>query len=170
MQQSGGHLWVYSELGKGTTFKIYLPRAAAGAAGTAGTVASPAAPAIGGSETILLVEDELLVRSLASHLLERSGYHVLQAGDGDEALKLAAEHAGPIHLLLTDVVLPRRSGREVAEELAGTRPEMKVLYISGYTDDAVLRSGVLAEATAFLEKPFTSVRLAHKVRQVLDGK
>ena len=124
-----------------------------------------------GSETILLVEDEEPVRELVRKVLERNGYRILEARHGDEAIKICAQHnGGEISLLVTDVVMPRMSGREVAERLLVSHPKMKVLYLSGYTDDAVVRHGVLQSMTAFLQKPFTPDALAHKVREVLDSK
>ncbi|HEX6070625.1 MAG TPA: ATP-binding protein [Longimicrobiaceae bacterium] len=166
VQQSGGTIWVYSEVGKGTSFKIYLPRV--DAPQEAKTVV-PARPAEGGAETLLLVEDDPAVRALAMRLLERAGYTVIEASDGAEALRIAAAHAGVIDLLLTDAVMPRLGGRELAERLLDRRPGMAVLCMSGYTDDAVLRHGIINEGAAFLEKPFTPEGLLRKVRAVLDG-
>jgi CheY-like chemotaxis protein len=165
--QSGGHVGVYSEVGVGTTFRVYLPRAdgpASGSKSKAGALAPPR-----GTETVLLVEDDPGVRALTRHILAGCGYAVLEAGDGDEAARAAARHAGPIHLLVTDVVMPGRGGRAVAERLLERHPGLKVLYVSGYTDDAVVRHGVLHEVVNFLQKPFTPAALAHKVREVLDG-
>ena len=129
---------------------------------------STGAEARGGQETILLTEDAVDLRALAREVLTRRGYQVLDAADGAEALALAERHPGPIHLLLTDVVMPRVSGRELAEELTARHPGLKVLYMSGYTDDAVLRHGVLRSAVAFLQKPFGPGVLARKVREILD--
>jgi CheY-like chemotaxis protein len=120
-----------------------------------------------GTETILLVEDDAAVRSLTRHVLERADYAVLEAASGDEALELAAAYPSPIHLLVTDVVLPGMGGRQVAEALRELRPEIKVLYVSGYTDDSVVRHGVLQEEVQFLQKPFPPLALAKKVREVL---
>jgi CheY-like chemotaxis protein len=117
----------------------------------------------------LLVEDEEVVREMAREILEECGYQVLQAKDGDEALALAGQHDGEIHLMLTDVVMPRMSGRELAERLTPLRPDLKVLYMSGYTDDAIVQHGVLEQGTAFIGKPFSMEALARKVRETLDA-
>jgi CheY-like chemotaxis protein len=166
VQQSGGFLWVYSEPGRGTSFKIYLPRVDAAAEGVA---VAAGAPVGRGTETVLLAEDAAAVRAVAKQVLERQGYTVLEAPDGEVALHLAKRHSGPIHLLLTDVVMPGMSGRQLADQLAGARPDMRVLYASGYTDDSVVRHGVLEEGTPYLQKPFTPESLARKVRDVLDS-
>jgi PAS domain S-box-containing protein len=164
VQQSGGYIWLYSEPGAGTTFKIYLP-AVTGIAQTARKSAVPA----GGSETILLVEDDAGLRELARLILvTRGGYKVLESNGGKEARLFAEQYEGTIHLLLTDVVMPGINGRELSEALATLRPEMKILYMSGYTDDTVVRHGVLEERMAFLQKPFTAESLLCKVRDVLD--
>ncbi len=165
VQQSGGHVGVYSEQGYGTTFKVYFPR-------TDKAPESPRAPrpreTLHGSETILLVEDEDQVRAVASAILRRSGYHVLESSNGVDALVISDGFAKEIHLLLTDVVMPRMSGRKLAEAITLRRPEVRVLYASGYTDDAIVHHGVLAEGVAFLQKPFTPDVILRKVRQVLD--
>jgi PAS domain S-box-containing protein len=166
VKQSGGDIWVYSEPGGGATFKIYLPRVDE-------AVPPPEAqPELlegsGGVETILLVEDEVVVRALARQVLELNGYTVLEAGHGGEALLLGEQRQEPIHLLVTDVVMPHMSGREVARRLASLHPEMKVLYMSGYTDDAIVQHGVLEPGLFFLQKPFTPNALVKKVREVLD--
>jgi GAF domain-containing protein/CheY-like chemotaxis protein len=168
VKQSGGNIWVYSELGNGTTFKIYLPRIAD--AIEPGPVGSAVAAPLRGMETILLVEDEEAVRDLARDLLQARGYTVLEARDGAEALRVAEQHPGPIHLTLTDVVMPEMTGRQLAERLAVLRPAVKILYMSGYTDNAVVHHGVLDPGTEFLQKPFTAAVLARKVREVLDGR
>jgi PAS domain S-box-containing protein len=165
VQQAGGFIWVYSEPGHGTSFKIYLPEVDA-TAERAPAAAGGRVP--GGTETVLLVEDAAAVRAVAKQVLERQGYTVLEAADGAAALRLAQDHRGPIHLLLTDVVMPQVSGRELAERLAHLRPDTKVLYASGYTDDSVVRHGILESGTAYLQKPFTPESLARKVREVLD--
>src|SRR5438128_5165524 len=167
VKQSGGYIWVYSEAGHGTTVKIYLPR-------VPGVAESPVpAPepqqVRGGDETVLLVEDAAPVRTLARRSLEARGYRVLEAADGPSALQLSARHLDGIDILVTDVVMPGMSGRELAERLAPERPSMKVLYTSGYTDDAMVRQGVLSAGVAFLQKPFVPDTLARKVREVLDG-
>jgi two-component system, cell cycle sensor histidine kinase and response regulator CckA len=168
VKQSGGDVWAYSEPGKGTTFKIYLPRELLDIAATT-LKPSPEPTRATGTETILVVEDEEALRKVARRSLEAAGYTVLSAGDGEEALRIVAGHVGPLHLLLTDVVMPHMGGRLLAEELVRTRPDLRVLYMSGYTDDAVVRHGVLDSGTNFLAKPFTSTDLARKVREVLDG-
>jgi len=167
VKQSGGYIWVYSELGHGTTFKVYLPlvRNEAEKAATEKMVSGPAP----GTETILFVEDEESVRELVSEYLSARGYRVLEASDGLQALDLAEKHNGAIQLLITDVVMPRLSGRELATRLSAKRPGMRVLYISGYTDDSIFRHGVLEGGMAFLQKPFNLKSIAQKVREVLDG-
>jgi signal transduction histidine kinase len=167
VKQNDGYIWCYSEVGHGTTFKIYLPHADEPA--TSQLPDTTAADLPRGSETVLLVEDEQGVRTLAEFLLRRGGYTVLQAPSGAEALALAGQHMGPIHLLLTDVVMPGMSGRELAEHLANDRPGTKTLFMSGYTDDTVVRHGVLQAEAAFTQKPFTFDALLRKVREVLDG-
>jgi CheY-like chemotaxis protein len=167
VKQSGGYIWVYSEIGQGTTFKIYLPKVLAESekSNLEKTLPRPAP----GTETILLVEDEEGVRELVRDYLRNNGYHVLEAADGVKAQDLAAAHRGPIQLLITDVVMPRVSGRELATRLTAARPHMKVLYISGYTDDSIFRHGVLEGGMAFLQKPFTLKSIGQKIREVLDG-
>ena len=167
VKQSGGYIWVYSEPGRGTTFKIYLPRVG----GADESVQASAAPVrnVAGSETILLVEDEEAVRALAARILQECGYKVLESMGPKDALQIGHRHKEPIDLLLTDVVLPRMGGRKVAEHLVISRPGMKVLYMSGYTDDVIFHRGVLEANTAFLQKPFTFATLTRKVREVLDA-
>jgi CheY-like chemotaxis protein len=166
VKQNGGNIWVYSEPGKGTTFKIYVPRTEEVADREESRPVR--AEESQGSETVLVVEDEIVVRSLARQILEINGYAVLEATDAGEALSVCERHTGPIHLLLTDVVLPRDSGRELARQLTPKRPETKVLFMSGYTDDAIVHQGVLDDDAPFLQKPFTANGLARKVREVLD--
>jgi PAS domain S-box-containing protein len=166
VKNSEGHIWVYSELGKGTTFKIYFPRidepaqSAATDRGEAGSLR--------GSETILLAEDSAPLRVLTCALLENNGYKVIAAENGIEAVKLAERCDRPIHLLLTDVVMPGMSGRELADRLAVKRPDMRVLYMSGYTNDVIGYHGVLEPGLSFLQKPFSQEALTHKLREVLD--
>ena len=166
VKQSGGNIWVYSELGLGTTFKIYFPRELSVKA-TATRLRAILEPARG-TETILVVEDEEALRKIARRSLEAAGYTVLTAGAGDEALLISAQHAGIIHLLLTDVVMPRMSGKVLAQAFLKTRPTAKVLYMSGYADNAFVHHGVVDEGTNFIGKPFTATDIAHKIRSVLD--
>ena len=168
VKQSGGTIWVESAPGRGTTFEIYLPLVEKVAAGGELHPALPAPPP-GGTETILVVEDEMSVRRLAAEFLGSNGHTVLEAQDGGEALQVCEEHRGPIHLLITDVVMPGMSGRELAVRLAGRRPEMKVIYMSGYTDDAIVQHGVLEEGIPFLQKPFSLDALARIVREGLEA-
>jgi PAS domain S-box-containing protein len=167
VKQSGGHVAVYSELGLGTTFKVYLPRAEPAAGGV--KPRSGLAPPPGGTETVLLAEDEAGVRDLIRRVLADRGYAVLAADDGAAAVRLAAGHRGPIHLLITDVVMPDVGGRAVAERVAERHPAVRVLFVSGYTDDAIIRHGVLRDGVNFLQKPFSPLALAFKVREVLDA-
>jgi signal transduction histidine kinase/CheY-like chemotaxis protein len=166
VKQSGGYIEVDSEPGRGTTFRIYLPRV--DSASPAAERSPRAAAPTGGTETILLVEDEDGVRELARDILRSSGYTVLEGRNGAEGLLLGERHQGALDLLLTDVVMPRMSGRELAERMVSLRPELSVLYMSGYTDDAVIRHGVLGSDTAFLQKPFTPAALVQRVRETLD--
>jgi two-component system cell cycle sensor histidine kinase/response regulator CckA len=168
VKQSGGSIWAYSEPGVGTTFKIYFP-----------VVRDPAVPTpslhpvvperMDGNETLLLVEDEARVRALAATILLRHGYRVLVADDVEHAIRTCEGHQGPIHLLLTDVVMPKMSGRILAQQLCGLRPELRVLYMSGYTDNSIIHHGVLDANVAFLQKPITPTTLVRKVREVLDS-
>lgn len=166
VKQSGGYIWVYSEVGRGTTFKVYLPRVDA----PADELHRPREPGtVAGTETILLAEDDAMLRPLAKGLLEKLGYTVLAAENAAGALEAAEKHAGPIHLLVADVVMPGASGRELARQLERIRPTTKVLYVSGYTDDAIVHHGMLESGLNFLQKPFTPAILARKVRDVLDA-
>lgn len=169
VQQSGGIVDVYSEVGTGTTFKVYLPWVQMGAE-SAGVRPRPLAPPRG-TETILLVEDEDAVRTLTRHVLAGCGYKVLEASDGEAAVRIArSHHAGTIHLLITDVVMPGLGGRAVAESVEQQHPKVQILFVSGYTDDAVVRHGVLSESANFLQKPFSPIALAVKVREVLEAR
>jgi two-component system, cell cycle sensor histidine kinase and response regulator CckA len=167
VKQSGGYVWVYSEPGRGTSFKIYLPRIAETAVPAGREGKSDMQVPQRGSETILLVEDEKGVRELAREYLTSSGYTVIEAEDGHTALELAAMHVGPIHLLLTDVVMPGISGRELAERVGQIRPGIKIIYMSGYTDQAVVHHGILENDAILLQKPFTLMTLAGKLREML---
>jgi PAS domain S-box-containing protein len=167
VKQSEGSIWVYSELGRGTTFKIYLP-VAEGSMGEAPATINDLELSRG-AETVLLVEDEEVVREMATEILRESGYLVLEAKDPNEALTLAAQYRKEIHVMLTDVVMPQMSGRELAEQLMPIRPDMKVLYMSGYTDDAIVHHGVLEEGMAFIAKPFSINALTRKIRETLDA-
>ena len=166
VKQSGGNILVYSEPGNGTTFKIYLP--AGDSVPHDATPSQTRSDAKGGTETILLVEDEEMVRNLVQAVLEEIGYTILEAHTVGEASSLCEQHQGSIDLLLTDVIMPHMSGRELAEQLKALRPQMKVLFMSGYTDDAVVRHGVLTAEVEFLPKPFSADALERKVREVLD--
>jgi two-component system cell cycle sensor histidine kinase/response regulator CckA len=168
VNQNDGYIWVYSEVDKGTTFKIYFPRA---------REAEPQEPAHTrflvedgqGTETILVVEDEAAVRELVVRVLAAHGYQVLEARDGPGAIKVSGQYDGPIDLLLTDVIMPRMNGGELYKELQAPRPDMRVLYISGYTDNAIAPHGVLEPGTNLLPKPFSMEALIHTVRHVLDA-
>jgi PAS domain S-box-containing protein len=170
VKQSGGYIWVYSEVGKGTTFKIYLPRVAsmneAVAPFSARAGAQRAEP---GTETILVVEDEANLRALARQFLEKQGYKVIEAADGAVAMQIAVAHEGVIHLLLTDVIMPGMNGRELAQRIAEIRPNVKILYMSGYTENVVGHNGTLDAGVRLLQKPFTLRDLKMIVREVLDA-
>jgi two-component system cell cycle sensor histidine kinase/response regulator CckA len=165
VQQSGGHIWVYSEPGKGTTFKVYLPRVDA----EVDVPREPSTPTtLRGTETILLVEDEEQVRGMVLNVLRRQGYLVVAAQNAGEALLLCEEHPGKIDLLLTDVVMPQMNGPALAKRLTTIRPGLRVLYMSGYTDDSIARHGILEAGASYLQKPVTPSLISRKIREVLD--
>jgi PAS domain S-box-containing protein len=167
VKQSGGYIWVYSEVSRGSTFKIYLPRVTRAELPEAERRVTKTSP---GRETILLVEDEANLRRLVRGFLQRQGYTVIEAEDGRTALEAAAHHVGPIHLLLTDVVMPDMNGRELAHKLSILHPRTRVVYMSGYTENAIHHNGALETGVVFLQKPFTEEALAEKVREVLERK
>jgi two-component system, cell cycle sensor histidine kinase and response regulator CckA len=168
VKQSGGHIWVYSEAGMGTTFKIYWPVAPS----TELPATAPARQAqpggLHGSETVLVVEDEAPLRALTERMLQRYGYTVLLAANGEDAERICTEHQGPIHVVLMDVVMPGKSGRAVGDWIEQCRPETKIIYLSGYTDNAIAHHGVLDPGTTFLQKPFTSDVLIRTIREALS--
>jgi PAS domain S-box-containing protein len=166
VKQSGGSIWVYSEPGQGTTFKIYFPRVDQALAAESSRKVQPDLQS--GTETVLLVENSEPLRALAREFLKSSGYAVLEAENGKEALRIANAFGAPIHLLLTDVIMPGMGGKQLADQLTSLRPATKVLYMSGYSDDAIVQSGMLGTELIFLEKPFTRDILLRKVRGVLD--
>jgi two-component system, cell cycle sensor histidine kinase and response regulator CckA len=168
VQQSGGYIWLYTEPGHGTSFKIYLPRVDAVETETAAEASL--AGVLDGSETVLVAEDEEAVRQIIEKALDAHGYRVLSARDGAEALERASVYAGQIDLLVTDVVMPDMNGRELSRRLVETRPNLRTLYLSGYTDDAILHRGVLQQGVAFLQKPFSLRMLARKVREVIEAR
>jgi len=167
VKQSGGSISVYSEPGRGTTFKVYLPSLREDVKIAAPRFSGMEMP--GGSETILVVEDEAKLRNIVSEILKGLGYTILTAEHGEDAVQISRAHEGPIHLLLTDVIMPGVGGRELASYLVHARPELKVLFMSGYTDDSVITQGVLSNQLAFLQKPISSADLAQKVRAILGG-
>jgi len=167
VKQSGGHISVYSEPGRGTTFKIYLPQVEPQVKISIPRLVSPDLPR--GTETILLVEDDPALREMAATLLRRLGYTVLAAANGIEALNLKQQRdSGPIDLLFTDVVMPHMSGKELSERVRALYPHTRILFTSGYTENAIVDQGGLNPGVAFLQKPFTPAALAHKLREVLD--
>jgi two-component system cell cycle sensor histidine kinase/response regulator CckA len=165
VKQSGGNIWVYSEVNRGTTFKIYLPRVDEGARDYKRSV--EVEESLHGTETILVAEDDERLRNLVREVLEGYGYKVLLAANGSVALSIFERQEEPIHLLLTDVIMPGMSGRELADRLTRLHPGIKTLYMSGYTDDAIVHHGVLDADTSFIQKPFASAALARKVREVV---
>jgi CheY-like chemotaxis protein len=166
VKQSLGSIWVYSEPGRGTTFKIYLPVAAGAPEPSPPPVD---AQALRGTETVLVLEDQMDVRGVIEKTLSRYGYTVIAAADGPEAIAIAAEHLRPIDLLLTDVILPGASGRDIATQVVATHPSLRVLYMSGYTDDVIVQHGILKPGLAFVQKPFTGDALARRIREVLEA-
>jgi CheY-like chemotaxis protein len=166
VKQSGGYIWVHSAPGKGSSFRVYLPRVFENEQEIASPF--PAAQSLTGKETILLVEDDPLVRGLALEILKSRGYSVLVAERPDAALEICRLHAGKINLVLTDVIMPGMNGREMADEILTMRPEVGVLFMSGYTDTAVMRNGNGGKLTSFLQKPFSPTVLGRKVREMLD--
>jgi two-component system cell cycle sensor histidine kinase/response regulator CckA len=167
VKQNGGFVWVYSEPGLGTTFKVYLPRVQSLTSEV--SITKPVESSPRGCETLLLVEDEASVRQASRQFLTRSGYIVLEATDGEDATRVSREYRDPIHLLVTDVVMPRMGGPTLAERLTDERPDMKVLFVSGYAENTVLKHGKVDVATRFLQKPFSLKTLARKVREVLEA-
>jgi CheY-like chemotaxis protein len=167
VKQAGGDIWVYSERGHGTTFKLYFPRVMEEIAKPAATETAHTGESL---ETVLLVEDEKAVRDLAVKMLQKLGYRILTAGNGAEAMEISRAHSGPIALLLTDVVMPGMSGRQLADALRPQRPDMKVLFLSGYTEDTIVHHGVLDDTVQFLPKPFSREVLSKKLRAVLGKK
>jgi two-component system cell cycle sensor histidine kinase/response regulator CckA len=167
VKQNGGFVWVYSEPGLGTTFKVYLPRVQSLTSEV--SITKPVESSPRGCETLLLVEDEASVRQASRQFLTRSGYILLEATDGEDATRVSREYRDPIHLLVTDVVMPRMGGPTLAERLTDERPDMKVLFVSGYAENTVLKHGKVDVATRFLQKPFSLKTLARKVREVLEA-
>jgi CheY-like chemotaxis protein len=168
VKQSEGSIWVYSEPGQGTVFKIYFP--AVNDAPVLQERVKEVTDSASGTETIMVVEDEEGVLSLIRVALGAAGYKVLEAGDPEHAVAICSDYDGPVHLLLTDVVMPKMSGPKVAEKVTALRPDIKVLYMSGYTDDSIVHHGVLSEGLPFIQKPFSPLSLRKKIREVLDRK
>jgi len=167
VKQSNGYIWAYSEPMKGTAFKIYFPRVAPDEYPEEERMRGKK-EARGGPETIMVVEDDAMIMKVIKQVLTGSGYNVLSAGDGKEALNLADQYKDAIHMLLTDIIMPCMGGRELADQVKKTRPDIKILYMSGYTDDAIVRHGMLEKGLSFIQKPFASDSLKKKVREVLD--
>ncbi|MBE9547619.1 MAG: response regulator, partial [Proteobacteria bacterium] len=168
IKQNNGFIWVYSEPGQGSAFKVYLPKVK----GDAELDEKEQTPVddLSGSGTVLIVEDDDGLRKLAQAVLHQHGYRVLDAENGEDALRVSKEHEGPIHLLLTDMIMPKMGGKKLAERLQPLYPRMKVIYMSGYTDNTIVRHGVLAPKLNFIQKPFTPEALARKVRKALESK
>jgi CheY-like chemotaxis protein len=167
VKQSGGYVWAYSEKGKGTSFRVYLPRVYVEANGTLRAATGVQAPP--GSETILLVEDDEAVRAMAKRVLDRDGYRVLEARSGVEALQVCEESEGAIDLIVTDLVMPGLGGRDLAAHVRAQYPGARILFMSGYTEEAALQRSVLSSSESFLSKPFTPDVLARRVRELLDA-
>jgi CheY-like chemotaxis protein len=165
VKQNGGWVWAYSEVGKGTVFKIYLPRIQS--AVEAPNSVKPLSDVLTGAECILIVEDQAEVRKLAADVLKRFGYRVLEAANGNEALVLCERFDGQIHLMVTDVVMPGMNGRELANRMRALRPDIKVLYVSGYTANAIVEEGVIEPEIEYLSKPFSPSALGRRVREIL---
>jgi CheY-like chemotaxis protein len=168
VKQSGGYVWVYSEIGRGTTFKIYLPSVEEEVVPQEIRKAVASLPR--GTETVLLVEDEEGVRELAKEYLESCGYKVLVAQNGQAAIDLVSKHSGPIDLIMTDIVMPGLNGSDLAKKVKFLRPDIRVVYMSGYTDQAIIHHGILSSDVLLLQKPFTMSTLAHKLREALSAK
>ena len=168
VKQNGGFIWVYSEPGLGTAFKIYLPRVQAAIAEARSGITAQDSPH--GCETVLLVEDEAAVRESTREFLTRRGYTVLEASNGEDALRVSREYCGPIDLMITDVVMPKMSGPNLAERLWAERPRMKVLFVSGYAEHTILHHGKIDVTARLLQKPFGLNALARKIREVLAAK
>jgi CheY-like chemotaxis protein len=166
IKQSNGYVWVYSELGKGTTFKIYLPQT--GEKSETEKTSQNLNDKLNGHETILIVEDEEMARSLAVQILQKNGYNVLEAQGGDAAIEVCKSHRGQIHLMLTDVVMPNMNGCELSKQVAPVRPDVNVLYMSGYTEHAVYKNDLLDPEENFIQKPFTISSDVSKIRSILD--
>ncbi|HEY6854427.1 MAG TPA: ATP-binding protein, partial [Gemmatimonadales bacterium] len=167
VKQAGGSIWVQSEPGRGATFKVYLPARPETVTSVPALAAEPPLP--GGSETVMVVEDEPTVRSVTVRMLKSAGYRVLSAGDGPEALDTARRHDGEIHALVTDVMMPRMNGTQLAQLLRDERPALRTLFVSGFTEEAGVRPEQLGKGMAYLAKPFTAEALTERLRQVLDA-
>lgn len=167
VKQSNGFIWVYSEPGEGTVFKLYFPRVEGQKSKLSEETNSETMPS--GNETVLIAEDEPSVRALAARILRERGYTVIEASNGKEALSIAQEYTGKIHMVLTDAVMPEMGGKELVSRISAARPGIKALYVSGYTDNAIMHHGILDSGIAFLQKPFSIESLAYKVREVLDS-